>query len=118
MDHDQRIKLGLDAALCRDQGNDEKNNRSREQPAACPVRIQTEYRGPAGGGAAPASAVERGRCRAPVDSETMVWRNLVAALYLQPRPDRAEHRRAFRTLLQFTPVASRQIEPLLGPFTG
>ena len=50
--------------------------------------------------------------------ELLRWRDLVAALYLQPRPDGAEHRRVFRSLLQFTPVASRQIEPLLGPFTG
>ena len=46
--------------------------------------------------------------------ELLRWRDLVAALYLQPEPDPAEQRRVFRTLLQFTPIASRQIEPLLG----
>lgn len=46
--------------------------------------------------------------------ELLRWRDLVAALYLAPEPDAEVHRRAFRCLLQFTPVASRQIEPLLG----
>ena len=46
--------------------------------------------------------------------ELLRWRELVAALYIGSEPDRTAHRRAFRCLLQFTPVASRQIEPLLG----
>lgn len=47
--------------------------------------------------------------------ELLRWRDLVAALYLAPEPDAEAHRCAFRCLLQFTPAASRQIEPLLGP---
>ena len=46
--------------------------------------------------------------------ELLRWRDLVAALYIGPEPDQEAHRRAFRCLLQLTPVASRQIEPLLG----
>lgn len=46
--------------------------------------------------------------------ELLRWRDLVADLYAVPEPDADEHRRAFRCLLQFTPVTSRQIEPLLG----
>ena len=52
--------------------------------------------------------------RSGLRRELLRWRDLVAALYLQPEPDPAEQRRVFRTLLQFTPIASRQIEPLLG----
>lgn len=50
--------------------------------------------------------------------ELLRWRDLVAALYLAPEPDVDVHRRAFRCLLQFTPAASRQIGPLLGPRDG
>lgn len=50
--------------------------------------------------------------------ELLRWRDLVAALYMQPQPDVGEHRRVFRALLRFTPVASRQIEPLLRRFEG
>jgi hypothetical protein len=46
--------------------------------------------------------------------ELLRWRDLIAALYVAAGPEPAEHRQAFRVLLQFTPVAARQIEPLLG----
>jgi len=46
--------------------------------------------------------------------ELLRWRDLVAALYLTPEPDADVHRRVFRCLLQFTPTAAQQIEPLLG----
>lgn len=44
--------------------------------------------------------------------ELLRWRDLVAALYLGPRPDPEGHRAALRCLLRFTPESSRQI-PLL-----
>jgi hypothetical protein len=46
--------------------------------------------------------------------ELLRWRDLVAALSLEAEADLDAHRRAFRCLLQFTPVAARQIELLLG----
>ena len=55
-------------------------------------------------------ASTRGRRR-----ELLRWRDLVAVLFLAAEPDGDAHQRALRCLLQFTPVASRQIEPLLGP---
>jgi hypothetical protein len=41
--------------------------------------------------------------------ELLRWRDLAAALYLDPAPSREEHRAAFRCLLLFTPAAARQI---------
>jgi len=41
--------------------------------------------------------------------ELLRWRDLIAELYIRSEPDAAAHRAAFRTLLQFTPEAARQI---------
>ena len=41
--------------------------------------------------------------------ELLRWRDLVAALYLAPASDPAAHTAAFRGLLRFTPLASRQL---------
>lgn len=46
--------------------------------------------------------------------ELLRWRDLAAHLYLQEQPDADEHERAFRCLLQFTPVAFQQTALLLG----
>jgi hypothetical protein len=46
--------------------------------------------------------------------ELLRWRDLIAALYVQARPDADSHEQAFRCLLQFTPMAFRQTAPLLG----
>ncbi len=46
--------------------------------------------------------------------ELLRWRDLIAALYLEPAPDPADHAAAFRVLLLFTPVAARQIPFVLG----
>jgi hypothetical protein len=46
--------------------------------------------------------------------ELLRWRDLVAALYIAPGPEPAAHAAAFRCLLQFTPVAARQIPHVLG----
>jgi hypothetical protein len=56
-----------------------------------------------------AAAATRSRRR-----ELLRWRDLIAELYVSPRPDVVQHRQAFRCLLQLTPAASRQIEALLG----
>ncbi len=45
--------------------------------------------------------------------ELLRWRDLVAALYVAPRPDREAHAAAFRSLLQLTPAAARQIPHVL-----
>ena len=45
--------------------------------------------------------------------ELLRWRDLVAELCISPEPSSAAHRDAFRTLLQFTPVAAAQI-----PYVG
>ena len=51
-----------------------------------------------------------------IERELLRWRDLIAALYQSPVPDRALHRAAFRCLLQFHPTAARQIPFLLvGP---
>jgi len=49
--------------------------------------------------------------------EMLRWRDLVARLYLAPEPDPGAHATAFRTLLRFTPEASKQLEslPALAP---
>lgn len=41
--------------------------------------------------------------------ELLRWRDLAAALYVQPDGDRTEHEAALRCLLRFTPEASRQL---------
>jgi hypothetical protein len=46
--------------------------------------------------------------------ELLRWRDLVAALYLEPHPDPTTHREVFRCLLRLRPEASRQIPLLLG----
>lgn len=54
-------------------------------------------------------ASSRGRRR-----ELLRWRDLVAALYVQERPDPDQHESMFRCLLQFTPAAFQQTALLLG----
>jgi hypothetical protein len=44
--------------------------------------------------------------------ELLRWRDLVASLYIAPRPDPASHAEAFRCLLRFTAEASRQLRHL------
>jgi hypothetical protein len=46
--------------------------------------------------------------------ELLRWRDLVAALYVAKEPQPGAHTEAFRCLLRFTPVASRQIPYVLG----
>jgi hypothetical protein len=46
--------------------------------------------------------------------ELLRWRDLIAALYVSPEPDPAAHAQAFRSLLQLTPAAARQIPHVLG----
>ena len=46
--------------------------------------------------------------------ELLRWREVVAALYVAPIPEKAAHVAALRVLLQFTPVASRQIPFVAG----
>jgi len=45
--------------------------------------------------------------------ELLRWRDLIAELYLLPEHDPAAHAAAFRSLLQFTPEAARQIPHVL-----
>jgi hypothetical protein len=45
--------------------------------------------------------------------ELLRWRDLVAALYIQPEAMPKKHREAFRSLLFFTPASARQIPLLL-----
>jgi hypothetical protein len=47
--------------------------------------------------------------------ELLRWRDLVAALYIEPEADAEAHRAAFRCLLRFRPEASRQIRHVLTP---
>jgi hypothetical protein len=47
--------------------------------------------------------------------ELLRWRDLVAALFAAPEPDRPAHEEAFRVLLRFTPAASEQIAYVLPP---
>jgi hypothetical protein len=46
--------------------------------------------------------------------ELLRWRGLVSELYLAPNPGSAQHRAAFKALLQLNPVAARQIPFVLG----
>ena len=41
--------------------------------------------------------------------ELLLWRGLIAELYIRPEPSAADHADAFRALLQLTPVAAQQI---------
>jgi hypothetical protein len=54
------------------------------------------------------------RPRRGLRRELLRWRDLVAALYVAPEADRRAHLQAFRSLLQFTPTAAKQI-PLVLP---
>jgi hypothetical protein len=47
--------------------------------------------------------------RRPRRRELLLWRDLIAQLYLAPEPDPAAHAQAFRCLLRFTPESARQI---------
>ncbi len=53
--------------------------------------------------------------RRPFRRELLRWRDLVAQLYTEPRPDPTSHREALRALLLFTPEAARQIPYAIGP---
>jgi hypothetical protein len=46
--------------------------------------------------------------------ELLRWRDLVAELYLDPNPEPARHRAAFKAMLLLHPVAARQIPFVLG----
>jgi hypothetical protein len=50
--------------------------------------------------------------------ELLRWRDLVAQLFLEPLDQPSAHAEAFRTLLRFTPEASRQIPHVLGEQGG
>ncbi len=49
------------------------------------------------------------RSKQTLRKELLRWRGLVAGLYAAPDADPAAHDEALRTLLRFTPEASRQI---------
>jgi len=53
------------------------------------------------------------RSRRGLRRELLRWRDLVAALYIAPRPQRDDHVAAFRCLLQLHPIAARQIPHVL-----
>jgi len=53
------------------------------------------------------------RNRRGLRRELLRWRDLVAALYIAPRPQPDSHAAAFRSLLQFTPAAAKQIPHVL-----
>lgn len=46
--------------------------------------------------------------------ELLLWRGLIAELYIRTEPSAADHDAAVRALLQFTPVAAQQIPFVLG----
>jgi hypothetical protein len=58
------------------------------------------------------------RKRRGLRRELLRWRDLVAELYVAPRPTPEAHAAAFRCLLQFTPVAAKQIPLLLATRPG
>lgn len=41
--------------------------------------------------------------------ELLLWRDLIAELYIRTEPSASDHADAFRCLLQLTPVAAQQI---------
>ena len=45
--------------------------------------------------------------------ELLRWRDLIAILYISAAPQRADHERAFKTLLLFTAEASKQRQHVL-----
>ncbi|MBI3493612.1 MAG: hypothetical protein HY047_17820 [Acidobacteria bacterium] len=47
--------------------------------------------------------------RRAVRRELLRWRDLAAALYVEPEANVADHDAAWRSLLRFTPEASRQL---------
>jgi len=53
--------------------------------------------------------------RSTLRRELLRWRDLVAALYVAEEPTAADHRAAFRCLLQFTRASAEQIPLLLEP---
>lgn len=53
------------------------------------------------------------RERRALRRELLRWRDLIAALYITPSPRPEQHRAALRSLLQFTPLAARQIPLVL-----
>ena len=53
------------------------------------------------------------RSRRGLRRELLRWRDLVAALYVAPGPERESHVAAFRALLQLHPEAARQIPHVL-----
>jgi hypothetical protein len=46
--------------------------------------------------------------------ELLLWRGLIAELYIRTEPSTSDHDAAFRALLQLTPVAAQQIPFVLG----
>lgn len=46
--------------------------------------------------------------------ELLLWRDLIADLYIRTEPSAADHDAALRALLLFTPVAAQQIPFVLG----
>jgi len=46
--------------------------------------------------------------------ELLLWRGLIAELYIRTEPSASDHADAFRALLQLTPVAAQQIPFVLG----
>ncbi len=57
----------------------------------------------------------RTRSRHGLRRELLRWRDLVARLYVEQQSDCRAHTEALRTLLRFTPEASRQIPHVIGP---
>jgi hypothetical protein len=53
------------------------------------------------------------RSRRGLRRELLRWRDLVAALYVAPLPERDSHVAAFRCLLQLSPAAAKQIPHVL-----
>lgn len=53
------------------------------------------------------------RTRPGLRRELLRWRDLVAELYVVPRPERRSHAAAFRCLLQLHPTAAKQIPHVL-----
>lgn len=58
------------------------------------------------------------RRRRGLRRELLRWRDLVAALYVDPQPALESHAAAFRCLLQLTPVAAKQLPHVLPGASG
>jgi len=52
--------------------------------------------------------------RSTLRRELLLWRDLIADLYIRTEPSASDHADAFRALLQLTPVAAQQIPFVLG----